>query len=53
MQKVIVTEYIVGKTVAEDIFDRQGLLLIRAGIRISKSIVDRLLSYDVVTIWVK
>jgi len=53
MQKVIVTEYIAGKTLAADILDRQGQLLISAGTKISKPIVDRLINYSILTIWVK
>jgi hypothetical protein len=53
VQKMIVTEFVVGKTVAEDVYTRQGLLLLRAGIRVSESMVDSLLKYNVVTIWVK
>jgi hypothetical protein len=53
MQKMIVTEFVVGKTVAEDIYDRQGTLLLKAGNKVSMSVVNRLLKYNVVTIWVK
>ncbi|WP_155703171.1 hypothetical protein [Paenibacillus psychroresistens] len=53
MQKMIVTEFVIGKTVAEDVFTRQGLLLIRAGHRVTESMVERFLKYNVVTIWVE
>ncbi|MFD0672740.1 hypothetical protein [Cohnella sp. GCM10027633] len=42
MQRVVVTEFIVGKTVAQDIYTKQGMLLLKAGHRVTSSMVERL-----------
>jgi hypothetical protein len=53
MKKEIVTEFIIGKIVAEDIYNNQRQLLLKAGNRLSSSIVDRLHKEKIVYVWVK
>ncbi|WP_165972401.1 hypothetical protein [Paenibacillus piri] len=53
MQKAIVTEFIIGKILAKDIYNKQGMLLLKAGNRITQSIVNRLNQEKIVSIWVE
>jgi hypothetical protein len=53
MKKAIVTEYIVGKILAEDIYNKQNVLLLKAGNRVTPVVVNRLKANNVVSVWIK
>ncbi|BBI36609.1 hypothetical protein [Cohnella abietis] len=53
MQKMIVTKFVIGKTVAQDIYTGQGFLLLKAGHKLTETMVVSLAKYNVVTIWVE
>ncbi|MEK8130305.1 hypothetical protein WMW72_20580 [Paenibacillus filicis] len=53
MKKAIVTEYIVGKILAEDIYNKQNVLLLKAGNRVTPVVVNRLKVNNVVSVWIK
>ncbi|WP_165452170.1 hypothetical protein [Paenibacillus thalictri] len=53
MRKMIVTEFIIGKIAAEDIYNRQGTLLLKAGNMITEVMVSRLEKEKIAAVWVK
>ncbi|WP_165972238.1 hypothetical protein [Paenibacillus piri] len=53
MRKVIVTEFIIGEILAEDVYNKQGMLLLKAGNRVTQSFVNRLKQQKIVSIRIK
>lgn len=53
MRKTVVTEFIVGQTVAESIYNKQGMLLLRAGMKLTTTIVERLRKDGIGTVWIQ
>ncbi|WP_165452695.1 hypothetical protein [Paenibacillus thalictri] len=53
MRKVVVTEFIVGLIVAEDIYSKDGKLLLRAGYPITATVIKHLQREKISLVWVK
>lgn len=53
MQQVIVSNLIDGKILAENVYNKNGQLLLKAGYRLSLAIINRLNKEEIRSVWVE